>query len=108
MMNPEVKAKWVAALRSGEYEQGTEMLRPGENTYCCLGVLADVVDPNGWKLEPGNFGPLWEHKSFCGRPSNDILKQVGLTRKAVDDLIKMNDVELRPFNEIADYIEENL
>lgn len=40
-MNPEVKAKWVAALRSGEYKQAKGRLRDGD-AYCCLGVLCDL------------------------------------------------------------------
>jgi hypothetical protein len=43
-MNAELKAKWLAALRSGEFVQGKgELLndRQGSNKrYCCLGVLA--------------------------------------------------------------------
>lgn len=41
-MNPEAKAKWVAALRSGNYVQGKGMLKTSDNTYCCMGVLAEV------------------------------------------------------------------
>lgn len=41
-MNEEIKAKWIAALRSGEYEQGRSSLRPSSNSYCCLGVLCDL------------------------------------------------------------------
>ena len=40
-MNTEVKQKWIDALRSGKYEQGSEKLR-GANGYCCLGVLCDI------------------------------------------------------------------
>ena len=40
-MKPEIKAKWVAALRSGEYQQGVGRLRE-ENQFCCLGVLCDL------------------------------------------------------------------
>ena len=40
-MNPAVKAKWIAALRSGEYEQTTGRLRNGDS-FCCLGVLCNV------------------------------------------------------------------
>ena len=40
-MNPQVKEKWIDALRSGKYEQGSEKLR-GVNGYCCLGVLCDL------------------------------------------------------------------
>lgn len=41
-MTPEVKAAWVAALRSGEYKQGTNALQRGEQ-FCCLGVLCDIA-----------------------------------------------------------------
>ena len=40
-MNPEVKQKWIDALRSGKYEQGSEKLR-SQQGYCCLGVLCDL------------------------------------------------------------------
>ncbi len=42
-MNPEIRARWVAALRSGEYEQGTNRLRQGDQ-FCCLGVLCDLAE----------------------------------------------------------------
>lgn len=41
-MKPEIKEKWVAALRSGEYTQATGYLRTKEG-FCCLGVLCDIV-----------------------------------------------------------------
>ena len=40
-MNTEVKQKWIGALRSGKYEQGSEKLR-SVTGYCCLGVLCDI------------------------------------------------------------------
>lgn len=49
-LNPEVKTKWVEALRSGKYKKGIGQLMieakdsdSGEDEYCCLGVLADVL-----------------------------------------------------------------
>lgn len=46
-MNPEIKAQWVAALRSGEYQQTTGVLAKetsdGSLEYCCLGVLCDLA-----------------------------------------------------------------
>ena len=43
-MNTEIKKQWGAALRSGEYTQGTGRLKSfptidGEPAFCCLGVL---------------------------------------------------------------------
>jgi len=40
-MNTEVKKKWIDALRSGKYDQGSEKLR-SVTGYCCLGVLCDL------------------------------------------------------------------
>lgn len=56
-MNPLAK-RWVEALLSGKYEQGTECLRSADNKFCCLGVALDVMDPAGWSatLEPLGTG----------------------------------------------------
>ena len=40
-MNQQIKAEWVAALRSGEYKQGIHLLRQ-DDKFCCLGVLCDL------------------------------------------------------------------
>lgn len=38
--------KWVAALRSGQYQQGKRLLSPqdefGQQRFCCLGVACEV------------------------------------------------------------------
>jgi hypothetical protein len=51
MMNPDVKKRWVAALRSGEYVQGVRALKrrteSGGLEYCCLGVLCDLAARDG-------------------------------------------------------------
>jgi hypothetical protein len=43
----DVKAEWIAALESGDYEQGQGALAlvtdEGKRTYCCLGVLCEVL-----------------------------------------------------------------
>jgi hypothetical protein len=52
-MNPEIKQKWIDALLSGKYEQGSEKLRSHQG-FCCLGVLCDLYaqEPftQGWKF----------------------------------------------------------
>ena len=108
-MNPEIKAKWVEALRSGRYRQGKSVLcRPsttGELHYCCLGVLGEEMgllskqghcDWKSWGAE-GNLGSI---------PDNDA-EELGLDGKQ-SPLIGMNDREGKSFNEIADWIEVNL
>lgn len=52
-MDQEKKAQWVAALRSGEYQQGKGLLHTisnGEHSYCCLGVLCDLAEKAGLEL----------------------------------------------------------
>lgn len=99
MMDPELKAKWVAALRSGEYKQTGGHLRycdlnGNPKGYCCLGVLCDVMDPEGWGAR--------FHDDDAGLPEPSM---VGAHQPT---LIDMNDREGRSFAEIADFIEKNL
>jgi len=58
-MNKVKKAQWVAALRSGKYQQARGILcsvRFSKRSYCCLGVLSDLAVADGvgqWlKLDP--------------------------------------------------------
>ena len=58
-MNPQIKQKWVDALRSGEYQQGQYCLRT-EDKFCCLGVLCDLYGKENnveWDLvnDDGNY-----------------------------------------------------
>jgi hypothetical protein len=49
-LSPELKQRWVEALRSGQYPQGKGLLKNYESEYCCLGVLCDLNDPIKWHL----------------------------------------------------------
>ena len=49
-LNPAFKKIWLDALRSGEYEQGRDRLRI-EDTFCCLGVACDLIEPLGWDYD---------------------------------------------------------
>jgi hypothetical protein len=98
-LDPEFKAKWCAALRSGEYKQGRHGLRDGDR-YCCLGVACDVLDPKGW--DGARFGGL------AGHMPDAVGHRIGLFRVAMYRLADMNDLDGKSFSEIADYIEANL
>ncbi len=41
-MNENIKSRWVAALRSGNYSQARGRLE-SESHYCCLGVLCEIA-----------------------------------------------------------------
>lgn len=104
MINPEFKAKWVAALRSGEYTQGTgNLYNPYSDSYCCLGVAGLL---NGLSKED---------MEFKSNPDTDyVYKKVcpGISYgEEMQELIRMNDgvgATKANFNEIADHIEKYL
>jgi hypothetical protein len=119
MLDPEFKAKWVAALRSGEYKQGQHRLcreKPttGERSFCCLGVAADLVDPNGWvRSTDDEIGSdiTYHHDDGLGSGefSNVYFYFPGYEYAAdIDKLASKNDINGWTFAEIADYIEAEL
>lgn len=115
-MNPEVKARWVAALRSGEYKQGKEFLRYG-GRFCCLGVLCD--------LHSLDTGTQWGSKgyaaSYCGHAMgfpNEVADWAGMSDSyGAGPYLQINGNPWqaahhndygRSFAEIADAIEKQL
>lgn len=130
-MNPEVKAKWVAALRSGEYKQARGYLRvaktvDGASGFCCLGVLCDLAVKEGVIEAPMEedgiyvFGPNKETKTLPGvvtdwaeleDESPEVMvdgEEVELARLNDTGLDLMDDLGRWSFEQIADTIEENL
>lgn len=105
-MDPTLKAQWLKNLRSGEYNQGPDVLRRNDERFCCLGVLCDTINPNGWEPAPGRyrFVGSGEPNEFrtCDFKHHDILDL-----DAENVLVRMNDSG-KSFAEIADWIEENL
>jgi len=108
-MDAEIKAKWLAALRSGEYQQAQGCLRI-DDTFCCLGVLCDVAGSDnaaaGGKWTPdGCYRYNGEAEETV--PPDGLLWRAGLPHSEVMTLFGMNDSGFS-FAEIADYIEEHL
>jgi hypothetical protein len=105
-MDKDLKAKWIAALRSGKYEQGREYLRK-DDSYCCLGVLCDLVDPNGWVYDSEfySFHFNSDHDVDQWLPSS-LPEKYGIDRES--DLVDLNDTKQYDFNQIADWIEVSL
>lgn len=95
-MDPELKAKWLEALRSGKYEQGRGSLCY-DGKHCCLGVLQDVVGKD--QLPRHHLG--WEYLDY------DQAAPIGLTEIVQQNLGRLND-EMKGFGMVADYIEANL
>jgi hypothetical protein len=114
-MNPEIKARWVAALRSGEYQQGKGKLNQG-GAMCCLGVLCD--------LHARETGGAWEHVTsgvayYAGSPNYlpervqtwaDLPDRAGATVEIRGDRswLPWHNDGASTFAEIADAIEAQL
>jgi len=113
-MNPEIKAQWVAALRSGEYEQSHLALRSkdssGEVSYCCLGVLCEISGLGEWEEGGYRLSGGYTNSSFL--PSrvqewaNITSDDPAVGGEGVDCLSYKND-NGATFAEIADLIEQN-
>lgn len=43
------REEWIAQLRNGKYKQTKHRLHSSDG-FCCLGVLCDITNSNGWKL----------------------------------------------------------
>lgn len=97
-LNPEFKERWLKALRSGEYKQGEGILQ-WNGCYCCLGVAACLIDPDGW------YGSTFRGNDYI--LPVETMKEIGLSGQASDKLTNMND-DGDSFATIADWIEANL
>lgn len=69
-MNPDIKAKWVAALRSGAYRQGAHVLRTCTGEFCCLGVLCDL-----FAQEAGMSS--WNAETFSDKSEGQFVQEHG-------------------------------
>ena len=109
MMDKKDKYRWTEALRSGKYKQGYGVLRRRTNmenpdTFCCLGVNADLIAPGKWE-----FGrDCWHHDGTEAMPSREMQVAMGITAGQACILSDLNDDDRLTFPEIADWIEKEL
>lgn len=130
-MNPEVKAQWVADLRSGKFLQGKGVLHrentatdaASVHTFCCIGVLCESAvaagvaertqssnDANCFKYSDPNdteFGGNSHYapgvvRVWAGLDSSNPSVEYAERFRTLADL---NDDEGMSFDQIADLIE---
>jgi hypothetical protein len=116
-LDPEFKRQFVAALRSGDYQQGESWLRKllpdGTFSYCCVDVGCNIRSQRkGWRAretldrDSGDYITVFDWKS-----GSDAGLTTGLDWLDDDTfhlLATFNDVEKKSFSEIADWVEKNL
>ena len=123
-MNPEIKAQWLAALRSGEYEQG-KMVLSNSGQYCCLGVLCELAFLAGGIVTKDSTGADVRYGTETGLLPFEVQKWAGLKESnpsvsingelyaiaGVNDGTELSDgswLEARTFSKIADLIDAQL
>jgi hypothetical protein len=122
-MNPEIKAKWVAALRSGQYQQNRGSLRRND-AFCCLGVLCELhrqeVGGEEWCERTGsgtraygraNALPPGEVSQWAGFDDDRKVTIGGVAARISahnDGMVDNGQIPCRTFAEIAKAIEEQL
>lgn len=104
----EVIERWVAALRSGKYEQAHEVLNDGVG-FCCLGVLCDLAAKDG--------GPQWDRDHYFMGEETELPQEMALwidpkhglagPKSILHDLARKNDAG-STFVELANIIERDL
>lgn len=120
-MNSDVKSKWVAALRSGEYNQTRHFLRDKQG-YCCLGVLC-AIHSKEVGGEPVAVGTAYGVGPACYLGQNSALPAQVCSWADLDpfpcvvpplssgtglSLTMCNDDRRMSFEQIADLIEQSL
>lgn len=93
-MDPGLKKRWVAALRSGKYRQTRRGQLKHKGAYCCLGVLCGPV-----------LGKTIDEFDDVRCPDVGVRLFDYYTE---DKLIDLNDQAYYSFKKIADWVEENL
>ena len=112
-MKKTVMKKWVSALRSGKYKQGTGRLRDSDDQFCCLGVLCDLhrreTGKGRWRDETYIAGDDFHHEitpnavaAWAGLHAQDPILPEDFE---YGTLALLNDANV-PFDDIANHIEE--
>lgn len=120
-MNKQLKAKWIKALRSGEYQQGRNhlykeyRLKDGKSVhrFCCLGVLEHIANDAPWvPYKVSEASTEYCLKNASGIQSGayltcELARKAKLNRDTQYRLASFNDGG-HSFEQIAGWIEKNL
>lgn len=105
-MNAELKRKWIVRLKSSKEKKCKGGLHIGDK-FCALGLLLDEIDNTLW-IPKHDRRMGWNHRNgicYNWLPA-DIESKVG--SRQVEYIMTMNDKNDNSFEEIAQYIEENV
>ena len=109
-MSPELKTKWLEALRSGEYRKGKRRLctiDPKGDRYCCLGVLYEILHGKEAWRGPRYDDMVGDYVRMTARLSSVTFGHSVLTDPHVGELAIINDGS-DSFEPVITYIENKL
>ncbi len=108
-------AQWIDALRSGKYKQTKGYLHKVGVGHCCFGVLCELSPLGGEGGRKFGMAETFGGSTTEVPPSVIEWLDAYLPGEYVDKLYHMNDGDLEKedgslysFNDIADWIEENI
>ncbi len=121
-MDPKIKARFLKALRSGEYKQGRGALyelkirnKQIVECFCPLGVLINEMD--AWEECRKCYARVFADPYATTRRAFNTLTHIGgafcpqnsgVEDAAVFSIVNMNDRGRKSFKQIASWIEKNL
>ena len=96
----------IDALESGEYKQGMQYLKRGDE-YCCLGVGAEVFGVDWERAECTDVYMYIDSQGMLNGKDLDpeILEALNISQSDMQKLIRLNDTGYS-FESIANYIRE--
>jgi len=108
-MPKEIADKWIAALESGDFNQGKSRLGTAKEGYCCLGLLQVVV--SGSVENPNMMGPSmeWLRDHNITFFSRGFLKETNFPHceREDDNFANINDIGVS-FPEIAELLKDEI
>lgn len=126
-MKRELFDRWIAALKSGEYEQGCMYLCKNHPTtekkrYCCLGILLEldgvlskepemngtyyVIDEKNPTIHNCASIPTFKCQEYGMDALGHPLDISNVTSNVTESLSRLND-KGTPFKDIASFLEKN-
>lgn len=97
-INEENMDKFLAALRSGEFQQGQWLMNDSDEHFCCMGVMAELAHRDGAVSKDNRFSAVM-YGGFDHLPPRNVVEWVGVPAENVYDREEGNGfVNIRLFN----------
>lgn len=114
-MKKDIKDKWVAALRSGEYKQTIATLNYNNERFCCLGVLCELAIQDGVELSKKQDLGFYRYNNTETQLPKPVMEWAGIKtadacykakRKYNPENLAQKNDEGRSFKQIANIIDK--